>query len=110
MCTYATTAYINTCTCFSMFTSIFQVFFVSSRVHPGETPASHVFNGLLDFLMKEDDERYTSFVYVHTLYERQGFIQGGLEFPPEILKFSRVFVCVIKILLEILSRIASEAI
>ena len=44
----------------------------------------------------------------------QGFIQGGLGIfpPPETLKFSIVFghlVCVIKII-EILSRIASEAI
>ncbi len=34
-----------------------QVVFVSSRVHPGETPSSHVFNGLLQFLLRADDER-----------------------------------------------------
>ena len=34
-----------------------QIFFISSRVHPGETPASHVFNGILDFLLSNDDPR-----------------------------------------------------
>ena len=34
-----------------------QVFFLSSRVHPGETPAAFVFNGFLAFILRRDDPR-----------------------------------------------------
>jgi len=34
-----------------------RIFFLSSRVHPGETPATFVFLGFLDFILKLDDPR-----------------------------------------------------
>ncbi|XP_061098464.1 cytosolic carboxypeptidase-like protein 5 isoform X2 [Conger conger] len=34
-----------------------RVFFLSSRVHPGETPSSFVFNGFLNFIAKQEDPR-----------------------------------------------------
>ena len=37
-----------------------RVVLVSARVHPGETPASHVVDGLLDFLLRWDDPRATA--------------------------------------------------
>lgn len=34
-----------------------RVFFISSRVHPGETPSSFVFNGFLTFILNQEDPR-----------------------------------------------------
>ena len=34
-----------------------RIYVLSARVHPGETPASHVMKGCLDFLLREDDRR-----------------------------------------------------
>ena len=34
-----------------------KVYFLSSRVHPGETPAAHVFNGFLKLILSKDDPR-----------------------------------------------------
>ena len=31
--------------------------FLSARVHPGEVPASHVLNGMMDFILNESSER-----------------------------------------------------
>ena len=40
-----------------LFIFIQQVVLISSRVHPGETPSSFVFNGFLRFILRQEDQR-----------------------------------------------------
>jgi len=37
-----------------------RVYIISSRVHPGETPASHVLRGMIDFILRKNDKRSDS--------------------------------------------------
>ena len=36
------------------------MYIISSRVHPGETPASHVLRGMIDFILRKNDKRSDS--------------------------------------------------
>ena len=54
-----------------------QVFFVSSRVHPGETPATHMFNGLLALLLRRDDPRAAALRRAFVFKVRRGLDGSG---------------------------------
>ncbi|CAF5190621.1 unnamed protein product, partial [Rotaria sp. Silwood1] len=58
-----------------------RIFFLSSRVHPGETPAAFVFLGFLDFILKTDDPRARllrdSYIFKHIPILNPDGVQRG---------------------------------